>query len=306
MKQPLGLATSSPRSLAVVLSILLGMVGSYVAIAEEDDPRPSEGDSESLANPPVEPGPAPEPAPISEADLVRLGVDKEVFPFLLAIEDDAILAGEKRNRDEHRAYNHILAFAATLDPDVMARQSVEVPYREMILDVRQDHLLKLVHIEGHLRRLVRVEPTSQLRDADKLPDLWEAWIFPEAIYNPVCVVFSDLPEGIEPGDDLNQYVSFDGYFFKLMRYETGEHIGHGQYRWRRAPLLLGHTIRAIPEPEGPANPWLSGTVGILLLISLSLVVLSAAVVFWWFNRTDRRVKEKYRPGVGSDPFGDGS
>src|SRR5438552_8834106 len=76
------------------------------------------------------------------------------------------------------------------------------------------HRGKVVHFEGQLRRLIRLEPTEETK-LDGVTDQYEGWIFdPDYGANPVCAVFTDLPAGLEPGDKLHVRVSFDGYYFK--------------------------------------------------------------------------------------------
>ena len=56
--------------------------------------------------------------------------------------------------------------------------------------------------------------------------------------NPVCIVFTDPLEGVEPGGQVNKWVSFAGYAFKLLRYESVEKDkdDSSKNKWRRAPL----------------------------------------------------------------------
>src|SRR5713226_353770 len=95
---------------------------------------------------------------------------------------------------------------------------------------------KVVHFEGRLRRLIRFEPPGETK-LDGVTDQYEGWVFDPEIYgaNPVCVVFTELPAGLEPRDKLDVRVSFDGYYFKKYRYKAADN-------WRDAPLLIGHTI----------------------------------------------------------------
>ncbi|HEY8503620.1 MAG TPA: hypothetical protein VIL46_03505, partial [Gemmataceae bacterium] len=235
----------------------------------------------ALAAAAQQPGPAdqsqhPEPAvppesraargpELSPAERVRLDAD---LPWFRSVEDEAPLRGEAENPGEYQAYNYVLAFADRLDPALMAGHSLKgVPYGNLVEPVRQDYQFKLIRVEGWLRRLESIGPTKQLERADKIPTLYEGWIFPKEVFHPVAAVFTRLPEGIEPGRgpgrEVNHYVAFDGYFFKVLHYKTGEHLGQGKYRWRKAPLLLGKM--PIPLPPPPSGPVLSPELGLTLL-----------------------------------------
>ncbi|MGR5411094.1 hypothetical protein ACP3VV_20065, partial [Vibrio sp. PNB22_8_2] len=74
------------------------------------------------------------------------------------------------------------------------------------------------------------------------------------------ILFTELPEGIRPGRKLeNTWVSFDGYYFKLIRYETAEEVAKGKFQWRRAPLLIGHRPTPMPAPEHTSALSFGGT-----------------------------------------------
>ena len=48
---------------------------------------------------------------------------------------------------------------------------------------------------------------------------YEGWLVPRwPSGNPVCIVFTEPIEGIEPGSRVNAWVSFAGYAFKLLQY----------------------------------------------------------------------------------------
>src|SRR5207244_12499461 len=121
-----------------------------------------------------------------------------------------------------------------------------------------------------------------------VPIQYEGWIFDEHAYgNPYCVIITELPKGIDPGDDLRHDVAFDGYFFKRYRYKAGDGV-------RDAPLLIGRTL--IVRQSAPAEPesamtipdWLLGSF-LALLIAVFMLGIGLA---WVFRRGDRRVQSK--------------
>jgi hypothetical protein len=151
------------------------------------------------------------------------------------------------------------------------------------------HRGKVVHFEGRLRRLIRFEPPEETK-LDGVTDRYEGWIFAPEIYgaNPVCVNFTDLPAGLEPGDKLDVRVSFDGYFFKRYRYKAAD-------TWRDAPLLIGHTIIVNQKPvqsEAEEGGFFSGFMAVTFLVILGCVFFLALALTMWYRRSDRLVQTR--------------
>jgi hypothetical protein len=92
----------------------------------------------------------------------------------------------------------------------------------------------------------------------------------------VCV-FEDAPDGLPIGVNLNERVVFNGYFFKLMRYEAADVP-------RAAPLVVGR-IGWTPRPAAPASNrsayWLAGGLAVMFVISLTRW-------FGWLRRITRK------------------
>jgi hypothetical protein len=156
-------------------------------------------------------------------------------------------------------------------------------YRESKL-----HRGKVVHFEGQLRRLVRLEPPEETK-LDGVTDQYEGWLFiPDYGANPVCIVFTELPAGLEPGDKLNALVSFDGYFFKKYRYKAAD-------TWRDAPLLVGHTITVVQaqsKSDAEEGGFFSGFAAITFLVLLGGVFFLAIALTMWYRRSDRLVQTR--------------
>jgi hypothetical protein len=158
----------------------------------------------------------------------------------------------------------------------------------------------VVHFEGRLKRLVRYDPPKSTK-LDGLKDQYEGWMFDPDNYgaNPVCVVFTHLPSGLEPGDKLNVHGAFDGYFFKRYRYKAGD-------GWRDAPLLIGHTLvlrqpaRQSSEDEGTFSGLLMSSAWVLII---GTIVVGVAL-FWWYRRNDRVLQDRLaaaNPPTFSEP-----
>jgi len=151
------------------------------------------------------------------------------------------------------------------------------------------HRGKVFHFEGRLKRLSRFEPPEETK-LDGVADQYEGWIFDPDIYgaNPVYVIFTDLPAGLEPADKLDVRVSFDGYFFKRCRYKAAD-------TWRDAPLLIGHTIIVNQKPAKPdaeEGGFFSGFMAVTFLVLLGCVFFLAFALTIWYRRSDRLVQTR--------------
>lgn len=234
--------------------------------------------------------PTPEP---SEADRVK--IDPDPLLGYTHIEDEAPLRSEEQNEDEHKAYNYTIAKAHKIAPDVLARNSRPVPFANLIKPVHKDYLLDLIHVEGRLARLEELKSTSFLRESEGIKKLYEGWLFPKGEQFPVCILFTELPEGLRPALKLeNTWAAFDGYYFKLMHYESGEEKSPGKNVWRKAPLLIGHTIQQQKPPAEEDSGLSFGSMMTLLVVGLSVIIAVALGLSVWFRRGDRRVQEQVR------------
>ena len=73
---------------------------------------------------------------------------------------------------------------------------------------------KVIHYEGIVRLIRHMNPPAMVL-AKGVEDLYECWLYgKEDGYNhPVCLVCTELPRGVSPGEKLNLQASFDAYFF---------------------------------------------------------------------------------------------
>ena len=251
--------------------------------------------------------PPPPPDPTSEAEHLNLTANLPLVRFG-SIEDDRPLRTQEENPDEHEAYNYTLAFARHFGPDVLARHSrKEVPTADLTRPIHRDHLRELVRVEGQLKRLRAMTPTRQLRGLDpEVKSLYEAWVFPADFDGrPVCLVCTELPEGIAPGEDQTAWVRFDGWFFKKMWFESGERNSKGGNEWKPAALLLGRTFERRPPPDDDSGGLTFANTLVPGVIALAVLILSLAIgLTWWFHRADRRVRTQVEDQrLRDNPFG---
>jgi hypothetical protein len=88
-----------------------------------------------------------------------------------------------------------------------------------------------------LRRLIKMDATKGLVN-DGIKVLYEGWIFPEneeAGTDPYCVIFTEIPKGVDLGEKTYYRVTCDAYFFKVYRYKASD-------KMHNAPLLIGRTF----------------------------------------------------------------
>jgi hypothetical protein len=188
------------------------------------------------------------------------------------------------------------AFANTARRDLTIADLLSEPSR---------HRGQVFHFEGTVRRIRRLEPPAMLV-GQGIRDLYECWLFNEKTYgaHPVCLVCSELPAGVSPGEQLTIAASCDAYFFKRYRYESGDSTpGHK----REAPLLLGRTLVLTRPPVTGATAATgddfamgSKTVLVLCLAVVPAVFVLIFVAHWWYRRADRRVQERIRAARARD------
>ena len=164
-----------------------------------------------------------------------------------------------------------------------------------LMNEPRKHRGQVIHFEGEVRRIRHLDPPPML-EAKDIRDLYECWVFDRQYgANPVCLVCSELPEGVTPGEKLKLMGSFDAYFFKVYGYESADSKpGHT----REAPLFLGRSFQlpAHAKPGCEATTRSSGWKSWLVIL-LGFILCTFALAFlghWWFHRADRRVRARIR------------
>jgi hypothetical protein len=219
--------------------------------------------------------------------------------------------------DEREPYEDVLlhAHAATADELLKAARR-DISLNEMLdekKERRDEVRFELVHIEGKLKRLKKISSFARLKDAG-MADLYEAWIFPNKAgrgTDPVCVIVSRPPAGVEPAEDLTPGVPVvtAGYYFKVLEYASNQPNPKDPTRtlFRRAPLLLGQAIAL-----GTDRPAQNASITDLATLSLVFggVVMAALIgLAVWLRRTDagsrranyNRLRNPYTPPPDTPP-----
>jgi hypothetical protein len=262
-----------------------------------------------------EPGQTPRPTaaePVrepSDEELVKL--DK-TLPEWASVKDDApfVYAGKRemdavrmrRALEEEKAYNYVLGVAHRQPVERLKKCSLKgVPLENLFHDIRQDYLRELIHLEGQLALVSPMKATDELREQAGIEHLYECWVFPTGSTKLVCVVVSELPEGVSPGEDQKLRVAFDAYYFKLWHYETRKVKDPAKdpdkHEWHKAPLFLCKTF----EVTGAVAAEPTYTPGMVygLVGGLAAVALAGLGVALWFRRGDRGVQRAARQKIES-------
>jgi hypothetical protein len=139
---------------------------------------------------------------------------------------------------------------------------------------------KLIRLRLHIRRILDWEAEENSAGVRRVYEAW-GWT-DESKSFPYVVVFSDIPSGMQLGDNLQEDGVFVGYFLKTIAYTAYN-------KNRSSPLLLGRMKWLGSTPPAPpvvsSSDWFwIGAVGVPLLL---LVVFGT-----WFQRLRslRRVK----------------
>lgn len=160
-------------------------------------------------------------------------VDKDL---LVGIEDRKPVQSADQNDKEYRAYCYLVLHASEVLVEALAKAARKDVTYAKLWDNPKDYRGDAIQIAGRLRRLVKMDAPKGLAN-DGIKTLYEGWIFSEDDgANPYCVIFSELPQGVEVGEKTFYRVTCDAYFFKRYRYKSVNN------ETRDAPLLIGRTF----------------------------------------------------------------
>ena len=96
-----------------------------------------------------------------------------------------------------------------------------------------------VTIHGVMRKLTKFDLGKNRLDLDQA---YEGWVYtPDSQGNPVVVVFTSKDERLPVNGDIQEEVSFTGYFFKMYGYDAHDTT-------RKAPLFLAGEVECTPHP----------------------------------------------------------
>lgn len=209
------------------------------------------------------------------------------------------------NWPEVAAQSRVIMHAARFSADELEKHARDnVKFADLFEEIRKDYKLKNVKLEGRLILLRRQEVNAELRAAG-INNVFEGWLVPvnEPRGNPVCILFTEPLEGVEPNGRVNVWVSFAGYSFKLMRYESAETYedNPNRFKVKKAPLLIGKGPIRRPDPDAPT----SLTWGVFLQAAIiigALLIVAGGGLAWWYRSGDRKAKEAIETARSRNPF----
>jgi hypothetical protein len=170
-------------------------------------------------------------------------------------------------REEMPSYWRLLNWARNQSIDELKGRSRRAAVFTDFVEAPDHHRGKLVHLRLHVMRSLSYEtPDSPIG----VKRLYEAWGWTEEsgpwLY---VVVFPEIPPGMPIGPDVRAEISFDGYFLKLMSYESHQSLGKPLF----APLLLGQVEWHPIQATSPSNAsWFLMTAGAGGIILLTVVL----------------------------------
>ncbi len=255
--------TELPRMLILAAVMLIG----WVLVIQFARPRPA---------PPAPPRPTvagPEIRPIVPDSGPEFAGVRDLTP--MSIMDNAAL-------------QLLLKRTRTTPPEALAsRARADLTYAHL-WDRPARYRGVPVHLVGTALRAITYEVSPELAPGKRL---YEAWIVtPDSQRLPYACVFEAPPNGFPIGSNLSEWVAFDGYFLKNLRYVAGDTT-------RGAPLLVGRLGWTAPRPDAPVGgDWPSGTV-----IGLAALILYAAVRGIFQIRRLFRPKPRARPSSEPGP-----
>jgi len=224
-------------------------------------------------------------------------------PWLPHVIDDRPVMDPKENKEEVDAYNYFVLHARKFSLDVMAKHTRKELTFPRLFEDGHKYRGEIVRVEGRLKRLTWIGSNKQL-EGQGVKSLYEAWIFGEHYFsNPTCVIVSELPAGIEPGEDIRDvHVAVDGYYFKRYVYETPERTAENRPVNRRAPLVIARTLTRT-DVVGQESPGARafGRLFLPVVIGLLLAMVGAVLLIHrWFRAGDRHSQNALRHARGDE------
>ncbi|MBY0459321.1 MAG: hypothetical protein K2V38_18485 [Gemmataceae bacterium] len=210
---------------------------------------------------------------------------------------------------EAAAWNRVVLRASRFTATDLDQNALrDVRFADLFTPSRAEFKLSLVRFEGRLISLKR-EKVDEWLAAAGVTHLYEAWLVPanEPRGNPVCIVFTEPVEGLDPARRVNKWVSFAGYSFKRMRYESAEEDpkNPGKNIDKFAPLLIGRAPVVLGDPELTDNLDWGLFTRVVVGVAVGLVV-GGIGLSWWFRRGDRRSREEIKAVRSRNPFDPGA
>ncbi len=176
------------------------------------------------------------------------------------------------------AYKKLLDQARARTPVDLAQESRRDVLSIQVWEHPNNYRGVPIHILGTVLRVMTYE--SKLVPSGRL---YEAWmVTSDSQRNFYVCVFEDAPKGFPVGDNLSERVIFNGYFLKLMRYQSGKDLG-----FYSSPVLVGKIGWNAPTvPKG------DNTKGPLKWMAIAVAVMFVLSFFRWFGGLRRSLSPR--------------
>jgi hypothetical protein len=210
---------------------------------------------------------------------------------------------------EANAYAETLILAHLTDAAALDRAARRDLTYVQLFQQPEKYRGEIVRIAGRMKRIRRYDDPPEPARRAGVAHVYEGWLFNGDFgANPVCCVFTDLPEGLRVAEKMEERVEFAGYFFKKYRYKAVDTPKPNE--WRDAPLLVGRVVAVLPRASGASTDW-GRPLWPLFLGLVGGTVAFVVVLAWWLRRGDDRVRrriaalahrppEEFRPPAGAE------
>lgn len=182
----------------------------------------------------------------------------------LGVEFQALRDKRPIETRDSAAYAILLQRTRETSPEELAKQARRDVFWTQLWERPEGYRGVPIHLEGTAKKVLTHEVGEAMSPKGRL---FEAWFYSdENRAFPYVVTFEDAPPGLQIGHELNQRVTIDAYFLKLLKYHAGD-------TYRAAPMLVGR-VRWMPASvEGPppmveARDWAKKNAVFLLIASL--------------------------------------
>lgn len=232
------------------------------------------------------------PAPPAKPPLRFPGRDKRAAS---EVKDFLPVRGLAESEDEHNTYIELLLHTKNFTvEELLAAGRKDVSYADLMAedeDLRNGYRFELIRFEGRLIRLKRIEPYPELV-AQGITEKYEAWVTITTAKEAkqICVILLEPPVGVEPNVEIAPapLVTFAGYFFKDILFESGEKASKSdRLVKRKVPLLFAKGMIAQPLSNSDSgNIWRTSFLP-MVLTTIGLLTVFVLGLTWYFRRGDR-------------------
>ncbi len=217
-----------------------------------------------------------------------------IFKF---IQDDTKMIRPNAPWEEYAACNRVLIHASRFPAEELESHArTDAMFADLSRRVRVKHRAGMREVRRSIdfaSSSIRREPGVEGR---RNRSSVRGWLVPshERSGNPVCILFTEPLEGVEPGPDghVSKWVTFAGFSFKRMRYESREKYPDESkgYKDKLGALLIGKKPIVRPDPqEQPTITW--SLFLEVAVVGVMVMILIAGTLGWWYRRTDRKARE---------------